>query len=308
MDRRARVKGTAGATRRHRAPAPGRRRGRPRGGAGAHPAHRGEDPSQQVRADRPAHRTPSGAARPPATAPTPEVPSGAIPGGSPISTATTHSEQAAEERTGHVAQLMVTGSLDGPRPVSNGAVSNEGVSNRARSRRITGAPPVVLGARVAPKPAEGRPVRCRGDGWTGEVWSGEVCATGERWLAGTARGSGAAVMGGTIRMGSDRKRGCPRRGRPAGRTGTESPVCERLFVYGRAMPPAVPAQQRRFDDLGTPLHDVTFCVIDLETTGGSRHQDAITEVAAVRYRGGERLDSSSRSSTPAHRSRRRSPT
>lgn len=51
------------------------------------------------------------------------------------------------------------------------------------------------------------------------------------------------------------------------------------------------AGQRRFDDLGAPLHEVTFCVIDLETTGGSRHADAITEVAAVRYRGGERLDS-----------------
>jgi DNA polymerase-3 subunit epsilon len=58
----------------------------------------------------------------------------------------------------------------------------------------------------------------------------------------------------------------------------------------RSRPPA-PAGQRRFDDLGAPLHDVTFCVIDLETTGGSRHRDAITEVAAVRYRGGERLDS-----------------
>lgn len=54
--------------------------------------------------------------------------------------------------------------------------------------------------------------------------------------------------------------------------------------------PSAP-RQRRFDDLGTPLHDVTFCVIDLETTGASRQLDAITEVAAVRYRGGERLDS-----------------
>jgi DNA polymerase III subunit epsilon len=50
-------------------------------------------------------------------------------------------------------------------------------------------------------------------------------------------------------------------------------------------------QQRSLEDLGAPLHDVTFCVIDLETTGGSRHSDAITEVAAVRYRGGQRLDS-----------------
>jgi DNA polymerase-3 subunit epsilon len=27
--------------------------------------------------------------------------------------------------------------------------------------------------------------------------------------------------------------------------------------------------QRSFDDLGSPLSEVTFCVIDLETTGGS---------------------------------------
>ena len=27
--------------------------------------------------------------------------------------------------------------------------------------------------------------------------------------------------------------------------------------------------QRSFDELGRPLRDVTFCVVDLETTGGS---------------------------------------
>ncbi len=47
--------------------------------------------------------------------------------------------------------------------------------------------------------------------------------------------------------------------------------------------------QRSFDDLGTPLHDVTFCVIDLETTGGNRNEDMITEVGAVKVRGGECL-------------------
>ena len=48
--------------------------------------------------------------------------------------------------------------------------------------------------------------------------------------------------------------------------------------------------QRSFDDLGTPLHDVTFVVLDLETTGGSATSgDAITEVGAAKYRGGECL-------------------
>jgi DNA polymerase-3 subunit epsilon len=46
-------------------------------------------------------------------------------------------------------------------------------------------------------------------------------------------------------------------------------------------------QQRSFDELGTPLHDVTFCVIDLETTGGNRNDDMITEVGAVKLHGGE---------------------
>ena len=41
-------------------------------------------------------------------------------------------------------------------------------------------------------------------------------------------------------------------------------------------------------DEGIPLHEVTFCVVDLETTGGSPRDCRITEVGAVRYRGGER--------------------
>ena len=47
--------------------------------------------------------------------------------------------------------------------------------------------------------------------------------------------------------------------------------------------------QRSFDDLGTALHEVTFVVIDLETTGGSAADCAITEVGAVKLRGGECL-------------------
>jgi DNA polymerase III subunit epsilon len=49
-------------------------------------------------------------------------------------------------------------------------------------------------------------------------------------------------------------------------------------------------QQRSFDELGRPLHDVTFCVVDLETTGGSVGDgDMITEIGAVKVRGGEVL-------------------
>jgi len=47
--------------------------------------------------------------------------------------------------------------------------------------------------------------------------------------------------------------------------------------------------QRSLDDLGTPLHEVTFVVVDLETTGGSPQQCAITEIGAVKLRGGECL-------------------
>lgn len=40
---------------------------------------------------------------------------------------------------------------------------------------------------------------------------------------------------------------------------------------------------------GIPLHEVTFVVVDLETTGGSPRDSRITEIGAVAYRGGERL-------------------
>ncbi len=49
------------------------------------------------------------------------------------------------------------------------------------------------------------------------------------------------------------------------------------------------ASQPTFDDLGTPLSDITFVVVDLETTGGSPASCAITEVGAVKVRGGEVL-------------------
>lgn len=46
--------------------------------------------------------------------------------------------------------------------------------------------------------------------------------------------------------------------------------------------------QPSFDDLGRPLSQVTFCVVDLETTG-STGEDTITEFGAVKVCGGEVL-------------------
>ena len=44
--------------------------------------------------------------------------------------------------------------------------------------------------------------------------------------------------------------------------------------------------QISFAELGTPLHDVTFVVVDLETTGGAPVDAGITEFGAVKVRGG----------------------
>jgi DNA polymerase III subunit epsilon len=45
--------------------------------------------------------------------------------------------------------------------------------------------------------------------------------------------------------------------------------------------------QASFDELDEPLRETTFTVVDLETTGGSSMSDGITEIGAVRVRGGE---------------------
>lgn len=48
--------------------------------------------------------------------------------------------------------------------------------------------------------------------------------------------------------------------------------------------------QRSFDELGRRLQDITFCVVDLETTGGSAKDGSmITEIGAVKVQGGEVL-------------------
>jgi DNA polymerase-3 subunit epsilon len=50
-----------------------------------------------------------------------------------------------------------------------------------------------------------------------------------------------------------------------------------------------PETQLSFDELGTPLRDTTFVVFDLETTGTRHGADGITEIGAVKVRGGQVL-------------------
>ena len=49
------------------------------------------------------------------------------------------------------------------------------------------------------------------------------------------------------------------------------------------------AHQGSFDELGTPLREVVFVVVDLETTGGSPTDCSITEIGAVKVSGGQVL-------------------
>ena len=60
-----------------------------------------------------------------------------------------------------------------------------------------------------------------------------------------------------------------------------------------ALPATAPERPRylqaTIDDIGTPLAEVTFVVVDLETTGGSPNDGAITEIGAVKVRGGQVL-------------------
>lgn len=69
-----------------------------------------------------------------------------------------------------------------------------------------------------------------------------------------------------------------------------APVTKRplLSVLPHRVPDMHDSQphQPSFEDLGTHLSEVTFCVVDLETTGGGR-DSAITEIGAVKVRGGE---------------------
>jgi len=47
------------------------------------------------------------------------------------------------------------------------------------------------------------------------------------------------------------------------------------------------AGQRTFEDMEAPLHEVPFCVLDLETTGATAADCEITEIGAVKFLGGE---------------------
>lgn len=67
------------------------------------------------------------------------------------------------------------------------------------------------------------------------------------------------------------------------------PPGKRLELADATRAPTGTPLQLRLDELGTPLADTTFVVVDLETTGTSPHISAITEVGAVKVRGGELL-------------------
>ncbi|MGI8531919.1 MAG: DEDD exonuclease domain-containing protein, partial [Geodermatophilaceae bacterium] len=77
-----------------------------------------------------------------------------------------------------------------------------------------------------------------------------------------------------------------------------TPAGFRSFVVPATYRPAMPATGRplagcplfvqpTFDELGEPLREVSFVVVDLETTGGAPGAHAITEIGAVKVRGGQ---------------------
>jgi len=69
------------------------------------------------------------------------------------------------------------------------------------------------------------------------------------------------------------------------------PAPGRRLALERHEPGRPPGQavQDSFADLGVPLREATFVVVDLETTGGSPTADRITEIGAVKVRGGQVL-------------------
>ena len=70
-----------------------------------------------------------------------------------------------------------------------------------------------------------------------------------------------------------------------------TPTVRAMLLRAPRPPSASPPGpvQGTFDELGTPLRETTFVVVDLETTGGSAQTCEITEIGAVKVRGGEVL-------------------
>ena len=89
-----------------------------------------------------------------------------------------------------------------------------------------------------------------------------------------------SMRSGSSRMPTIFHRGCDSQN--GGAVG--EPLDDRTYVRftGTMAAPATDPIQRSLEDLGTPLTDVTFCVVDLETTGLSPSEYSITEIGAVR--------------------------
>ena len=69
---------------------------------------------------------------------------------------------------------------------------------------------------------------------------------------------------------------------PSGNVGSVSVTASTPLLTPDLLPPV----QGTFDELGRALRDITFVVVDLETTGGSAASCSITEIGAVKVRGG----------------------
>ena len=164
--------------------------------------------------------------------------------------------------------------------------------NRARRRSgtgtsVTGMPPTAVAATSASLERTGSGSRAQSTGAASGV-SGELS-----WspVAGAAAGGSAAPVPGVREPSSDLDiaPGYPRPVRasgPAVRDGA-APNCRWPPLASAVVHD--PLLQLSFDELGTPLREVTFAVLDLETTGGSPAADAITEIGVVKIRGGERV-------------------
>ncbi|MGY5882246.1 DEDD exonuclease domain-containing protein [Modestobacter lacusdianchii] len=81
----------------------------------------------------------------------------------------------------------------------------------------------------------------------------------------------------------------PRPSTASERPPATSPGWHRLAAPGHPAAERPRFEQATIEELGTPLADVTFVVVDLETTGGSPKDSAITEIGAVKVRGGQVL-------------------